>query len=106
MTSPATTSGTFGPAAPETYYDASTPGSRREKLLDGARAAALDARKESEGAEELRRQARAIEHITALRDEHESLVAEARRQETNAENRLTIAAQFRDAADQQSVTAA
>lgn len=106
MTSSDTARGTIGPAAPETYYDESTPGSRREKLLDGARAAALDAQKESEGAAELRRQARAIEHIKSLRDEYESLTAEARKQETNAENRLTIAAQFREAADKQPAPAA
>jgi len=100
------TRGTPGPAVPETYYDESTPGTRREKLLKGARNAALDAQTESEGAQELRRHARRIEHIPGMHDDYEDLLTEARKQEANAENRLTIAAKFRAAADQQSTTAA
>lgn len=100
------TTGTRGPAAPETYYDASTPGTRREKLLKGARNAALDAQKESESAQDLRRQARAIEHIPGLHNDYEDLLAEARKQEVNAENRLVIASRFRAAADKQAASAA
>ncbi|HEY3478573.1 MAG TPA: hypothetical protein VGL02_06680, partial [Streptomyces sp.] len=83
------------------YLDESTPGTRSQKLHDAAAAVVRDANREAERAEELRAEARKIEHIKALADDYDALVREARRQERNANVRLEIAREFRAAADRQ-----